>query len=128
MFSFNLKHVLVFEKPERVIDDIQRISRFIAEDIDDTKTFNLMSNYRNPDRWDHNAVDYRYFIEAFYGKRGLDWQPEDYKKAEILYVIAEGGLPDPINTQIMEIYEFEPKEILDTWKLEDDVVIYKLGK
>ena len=128
MFSFNLKHVLVFEKPERIIDDIQRISKVIAEDIDETKTFNLMSNYHNPDRWDHNAVDYRYFIEAFYGKRGLDWQPEDYKKAEILYVIAEGGLPDPINTQIMEIYEFKPKEILDTWELEDNVIIYKLGK
>jgi hypothetical protein len=25
------------------------------------------------------------FVEAFYGKRALDWQPEDYERAEVLY-------------------------------------------
>ncbi len=72
MFLFNLKHVLVFEEPERTIGDIKDVARMIADDVDETKTFNLMSNYRNPDRWDHNAVGYRYFTEAYYSKRALD--------------------------------------------------------
>ena len=125
---FNLVHVLVFEKPERTIGDIKEISQVIADDVDSSKSFNIAANYRNLDRWDHNAVDYRYFVEAYYGQRALNWQPEDYERAEILYVVAEGGLPDPVNTQIMEIYKFKPKKILKTWELPKDVVIYKLGK
>jgi hypothetical protein len=125
---FNLNHVLIFEQPERTIRDIKQVAQVIAADVDPTKTFNIASNYKNPDRWDHNAVDYRYFVEAYYGKKALDWQPEDYEKAEVLYVVAEGGLPNPVNAQIMEIYEFEPKKIIQTWELPGDVVIYKLGK
>lgn len=128
MFIFNLRHALVFEPPERTIKDILQAVQVIAEDVEPKKSFNIAANYRSPDRWDHNAVDYRYFVEAYYGKRALDWQPEDYEKAEVLYVVAEGGLPDPIHVQIMEIYEFEPKEILKTWELPKGVVIYKLGK
>lgn len=128
MFYFNLSHVLVFEKPERTIVDIRKISQVIAADVEATKSFNIAANYKNPDRWDHNAVDYRYFIEANFGKRALDWQPEDYEKAEILYVVAEGGLSDPVKTQIMEIYKFRPKKILKTWELDNDVFIYKLEK
>jgi len=125
---FNLVHVLVFEKPERTIGNIKDISQVIANDVDSGKSFNIAANYRNPDRWDHNAVDYRYFVEAYYGQRPLNWQPEDYEKAEILYVVAEGGLPDPLKTQIMEIYKFVPKKLLKTWQLENNVFIYKLGK
>jgi hypothetical protein len=128
MLYFNLAHVLVFEKPQRTISDIKQVAQVIAADVDGHKTFNIASNYKNPDRWDHNAVDYRYFVEAYYGRKALDWQPEDYRKAEILYVVAEGGLPDPVNAQIMEIYEFGPKKIIQTWELSGDVVIYKLGK
>lgn len=128
MFIFNLRHALVFEVPERTIKEIKQAAQVIADDVDPEKSFNIAANYRSPDRWDHNAVDYRYFVEAYYGKRALDWQPEDYKRAEILYVVAEGKIPDPVNAQIMEIYTFEPKEILKTWELPKGVVIYKLGK
>ncbi|MBU3957127.1 glycosyltransferase family 39 protein [Patescibacteria group bacterium] len=128
MFIFNLRHALIFESPERTINDIQQAAQVITDDVEPGRSFNIAANYRSPDRWDHNAVDYRYFVEAYYGKRALDWQPEDYKKAEVLYVVAEGGLPDPVNTQIMEIYTFEPKKILNTWELPKGVVIYKLGK
>jgi len=128
MFYFNLSHVLIFEKPERTISDIKKISQVIAADVETAKSFNIAANYKNPDRWDHNAVDYRYFVEANFGKRALNWQPEDYEKAEILYVVAEGGLSDPVNSNIMEIYKFKPKKILKTWELPNDVVIYKLGK
>lgn len=128
LFYFNLHHALVFEQPEKTIGDIVGVSRIIADDIRGQKDFVIAANYRNLDRWDHNAVDYRYFVEAYFGKRGLDWQPEDYRKAQILYVIAEGGLPDPVNAKIMEIYEFEPKKIEKTWKLPKEVVVYKLVK
>lgn len=128
LLYFNLKQALIVEPPERTIKDIIGVAQVIAEDIEMGKTFNIAANYRSPDRWDHNAVDYRYFVEAYFGKRALDWQPEDYQKAEILYVVAEGGLPDPVNTQIMEIYEFRPKKILKTWELPKGVVVYKLEK
>ncbi|MFH1289206.1 MAG: glycosyltransferase family 39 protein [Patescibacteria group bacterium] len=127
MIFFNLKNTLKFEKPERTIDDIIKVSKVLAQDVDDSKTFNIAANYRSPDRWDHNGVDYRYFIESYFGKRALSWQPEDYEKAQILYVVAEGGMEDPINSKIMEIYKFEPKEILEEFKV-DDVIIYKLSK
>ena len=128
MFSFNLRHALVFEKPERTIKDIISASQVIAADIGEEKSFVIAANYRSPDRWDHNAVDYRYFVEAYFGKRGLDWQPKDYRQAQILYVVAEGGLPDPINAKIMEIYEFGPKKIEKTWELPKEVYIYKMRR
>ena len=109
-------------------EDILAVSKVIAHDAPDKRIFALASNYRSLDRWDHNAVDYRYFVEAYFGKRGLDWQPEDYRKAEILYVVSEGKMPDPINAKIMEIYEFEPKKLVQTWELPKEVFIYKMTK
>jgi hypothetical protein len=128
MVLFNLRFALIFEKSERTAEDIKIIAQTIAEDIDESKTFNIAANYRNPDRWDHNAVDYRYFVEAYFGKRALDWQPEDYQRTQVLYVIAEGGLADPVNAKIMEIYEFGPKKVEKTWELPKEVIIYKLNK
>lgn len=128
MIYFNLTHVLVFEKPERTIRDIKQVAQTIASDVEPSKKFNIAANYRSPDRWDHNAVDYRYFVEAYWGKKALDWQPEDYERAEVLYVVAEGGLPNPLNVQIMEIYKFQPKKVLKSWELPKGVVIYKLGR
>ena len=128
MFWFNLSHVLVLEESGRTIEDIKLAAKVIADDVQAGEVFNIAANYRSPDRWDHNAVDYRYFVEAYYHQRPLDWQPEDYERADFLYVVAEGKIADPVNVQIMEIYKFEPKEILKSWELPKGVVIYKLGK
>lgn len=128
IFYFNIKNVLVFEPPERTIEDIRNVSQIIAQDAPEDKPFNIAANYRSADRWDHNAVDYRYFTEAYYHAKPLDWQPEDYRQAEILYVVAEGGLPDPLGTKIMEIEEFAPKKIGKIWELPKGVVIYRLEK
>ena len=128
MFWFNLNNVLVFEESGRTIKDIKLAAKVIAGDVQAGEVFNIAANYRSPDRWDHNAVDYRYFVEAYYHQRPLDWQPEDYERADFLYVVAEGKIDDPVNIQIMEIYKFEPKEILKSWELPKGVVIYKLGK
>jgi hypothetical protein len=43
-------------------------------------------------------------------------------------VVAEGGLADPINSKIMEIYEFGPKTVEKTWELPKEVYIYKMTK
>jgi len=128
MFLFNLKHALIFEPPERTIKDILMASEIIAKDISEQKDFVIAANYRNLDRWDHNGVDYRYFIEAYFKKKGLDWQPEDYRKAQVLYVVAEGEMSDPIGSKIMEIDEFNPEKLKKTWKLPNEVYIYKLTK
>jgi 4-amino-4-deoxy-L-arabinose transferase-like glycosyltransferase len=128
ILAFNLRHALVLESPERKIGDIIGVSEVIAQDVGQRDDFVIAANYRSPDRWDHSAVDYRYFVEAYFGKRGLDWQPEDYRQAKILYVVAEGGLADPINSKIMEIYEFGPKTVEKTWELPKEVYIYKMTK
>ncbi len=128
MLWFNLSHVMVLEESGRTIEDIKLAAQVIASDVQKGEVFNIAANYRSPDRWDHNAVDYRYFVEAYYYQRPLDWQPEDYEQADFLYVVAEGKIADPVKVQIMEIYKFEPREILETWELPKGVVIYKLGK
>lgn len=128
MFYFNLTSALVFEKTERTITEIESAAKIIADDVGEEKNFAIAANYRNPDRWDHNAVDYRYFVEAYYGKRGLDWQPEDYQKATLLYVVAEGGLPAPLKSKIMEIALFRPAKIAKIWALPDGVIVYRLEK
>jgi len=52
----------------------------ISENTQD-KSFNLVTIQKEADRWDRNAVDYRYFVESFGSKRALDWYPQDYQKS-----------------------------------------------
>lgn len=86
--------------------------------------FNLISINNDPERFGHNAVDYRYFLETFYGKRSLDWDPADYEKSQNLYLISEVGEVDPLGTGIWEMSQFEPKEIKEKWQVKDTVVYH----
>ena len=128
MFIFNSNHVLVVEKSGRTRENLDQVAKVIANDADLNKTFNVAANYFSPDRWDHHALDYRYFIEAFYGKRPLDWQPQDYEKAEVLYLVAEGGMTDPLESRIMEIEKFAPQRINKRWPLDNNITVFKLEK
>jgi len=124
---FHLRFTTVFAPAWRDLDDLKSVSQVISENIQE-ESFNLATIQRETDRWDRNAVDYRYFVESFGSKRALDWYPEDYQKAEILFVISETGQVDVLSSNIMEIIQFSPKKIIQSWELPKNIVIYKLGK
>jgi len=125
---FHWRWSTVFVKEWRNITDLKAVGQTIAENVSQGESFNLATVQREADRWDRNAVDYRYFVEAFGRKRALDWYPQDYQKAQALFVIDETGKADVLNSSIMEILEFGPKEIINRWELGKNIVIYKLGR
>jgi len=127
IFLFNLRKIDIFTEPKRTINDLKLASGVIAEDIKNGQAFNLVG-VLGEGRFDYNAVDYRYFLETYYGKKALDWDVLDYQNAKILYLTSEVGKINPLEAGIWEVNLFGPKEIIKTWELPKDVVIYKLGK
>ena len=125
---FHLKYTTVFQQGWREISDLRKVSEVISKNIKTGESFNIATIQKDLDRWDRNAVDYRYFVETLGGKRALDWYPQDYKNAEFLFVVDETKTSNPLNSPIMEILEFGPKQILGKWETDKGVVIYKLGK
>jgi len=125
---FHWRHTTVFSQGWRGISDLQAVSKIISENISKEELFNLATIQRDLDRWDRNSVDYRYFTETFGKKRGLDWYPEDYRRANILFVIDETGKTDPLTSNIMEIQEFSPGKIIGRWEASKNIVIYKIDK
>lgn len=125
---FHLKFTTIFQPNWRNISDLRSTAKVISENSESDKSFNIATIQRDSDRWDRNAVDYRYFVETFYGKKVLDWQPQDYKNAETLFVVDETGKSDPLSSPIMEILEFGPKRVINKWEIEKGITIYKLGK
>ncbi|RJR24531.1 hypothetical protein C4578_02830 [Candidatus Microgenomates bacterium] len=124
---FHLRFSVAFQKSWRDINDLKKAAEIIAENSD-SNSFNIATIQRDIDRWDRNAVDYRYFVEAFYDKRALDWYPQDYEKAEYLFVVDETGEADPVLSNIMEIEKFNPEETVGEWEATKGIVIYKLSK
>ncbi len=125
---FHLRWTTVFAKGWRDISDLRRVAAVIAENVSEKESFNIATIQKDLDRWDRNAVDYRYFVETFGKKRALDWYPEDYQKAEYLFVVDEGGKANVLKSNIMEIQTFEPARIVGQWTLEKGIVVYKLSK
>ena len=118
----------MFQQGWREISDLRKVSEVISKNIKTGESFNIATIQKDLNRWDRNAVDYRYFVETLGGKRALDWYPQDYKNAEFLFVVDETKTSNPLNSPIMEILEFGPKQILGKWETDKGVVIYKLGK
>lgn len=127
IFFFNLRKIDIFTEPKRTISDLKLVTGVMAEDIKESDSFNL-AGVLGKGRFDYNAVDYRYFLETYYGKKALDWDVLDYQKAKVLYLISEVGEIKPLAVGIWEVNLFGPKEVLRTWELPQGVVIYKLGK
>lgn len=93
--------------------------------------FNIATIQKEADRWDRNAVDYRYFTETYFNKRALDWYPQDYQNAKQLFVVDETNNTDVLISPIMEIQEFKPSTISGQWQVgegEQKVTIYRLDK
>lgn len=105
---------------------LMRNSLFLAEKV--TAPFNLASIASDPERFGYNAVDYRYFLETFYKKQALDWDPVDYERSPSLYFISEiGEVSFSRMTDIWEVKVFQPIKIAEKWQ-KDDITIYKLVK
>jgi hypothetical protein len=124
---FNLIYPARPVQAKRTITDIHQVCQIIAADLQPTDSFNLVA-VLGGDRFDYNAVDYRYFLETFYSRKSLDWETKDYQKASVLYVVARSGLVDPLNNNIMEINSFAPRKITKTWVQISGMIIYKLTK
>lgn len=128
IIAFHLRHITVFASGWRSINDLKRVAETISANLLPGEIFNIATIQREVDRWDRNAVDYRYFVETFGQKRALDWYPEDYEKARVLFVVDETSQTDVLRSNIMEIQQFNPKEILSRQELDKGIVLYKLGK
>ncbi|PIU03175.1 hypothetical protein COT44_04755 [Candidatus Shapirobacteria bacterium CG08_land_8_20_14_0_20_39_18] len=128
LIIFHLKYTTIHEKTWRDINDLKEVGKIIALNAPENGTFNIATIQKDADRWDRNAVDYRYFTETFGGKRALDWYPQDYQNAEILFVVDESGQSDPLSSKIMEISDFNPGQIIDQWTTGKNIVIYKISK
>ena len=126
--SFHVRFTTVFATGWRNISDLKNVAKIIAQNTPEGIKFNIATIQKDADRWDRNSVDYRYFVETYFKKVSLDWYPENYREAEELFVVSEGGTADVLKSNIMEITEFYPSNILAEWRTEKGIVIYKLGK
>jgi len=127
MIGINFRQSLVYETSGRTIRDIKAVAQIISQDVG-SQPFNLAASYKDPDRWDHHALDYRYFIEAYFYKKPLDWYPENYHESETLYLISETRMENPVGVNIMEVREFDPQTLVKSWNYKNEIFIYKLAK
>jgi len=114
-----------FEKNYEKRDGLQKVSRFIVEDVNKSvkeEKFNLVS-FTN--RFDHNAMDYRYFVEIF-GRKADELS--EYEESDFLYVIDEIGEENILENGVMEMESFSKGKILDSWSFCDEVKLYKIEK
>lgn len=107
---------------------LNQVSRSLAAEISPQEKFNLVALYQSPDRFDRNAVDYRYFLEINHGFKTPGWDVLDYQPAQTLYLISEIGPVDPLTVGVWELSLFAPQKIAQTWDLAPNLVIYKLEK
>lgn len=120
LFYFNLKS-FDFKKRKSRWPTLGKVAEVIISDVNNKK-FNLAGLTW---RFDHNAMDYRYFVELK-GKKALE--PDNYREAEVLYVVNEGQKENLLTSKIMEIADFKPKLVVARWKIEDGIDVYKLIK
>ncbi|HUV47104.1 MAG TPA: glycosyltransferase family 39 protein [Candidatus Bathyarchaeia archaeon] len=121
----NIKKDLNIYKAGSTVGNPKSVAAIIASDKEANVNFNIVG-IRGDDRYDHNGVDYRYYLETFYNKRALDWDIVDYQDSKILYVVSNLGEIDPLKSNIWEIQLFNPKDLVDQWQLNENTVIYKL--
>jgi len=119
--------------PERIINEPKTEKYFLPVCEEISKNFSLekiaiAANLADRSRWDHNALEYRYFLEAFFKLPLGNWDVEDYKNADVLYLIDEGNLSEPLKLGGMEMESFGPKKIEKVWQVATGQKIYKLKR
>lgn len=104
------------------------VCQIIADDFPQGKKVVIASNVNDFIRWEHNALEYRYYLEAIYQRPLGGWGIDDYKSADTLYFVDEGEFKDPLNFKGMEMEMFAPKKISKIWKASSGQKIYKMEK
>lgn len=100
----------------------------IAKDYESGKTVAIAANPNDRGRWEKNGLEYRFFLESKYSLPLGGWEPVDYREAEVLYLIDEGNLSDPLTLKGMEMGSFGPKKIEKVWEVPTGQKIYKMVK
>jgi 4-amino-4-deoxy-L-arabinose transferase-like glycosyltransferase len=125
------KNIAFLSKPltsQRTIKDLSRVSQILASKIRDRENFNLVAAYKESDRFDHNAVDYRYFLEAKFGIPVPGWDVLDYQNAEVLYVISEVGSVEKKDFDFWETGLMGELEKKAEWDLGENYYLYQFLK
>lgn len=100
----------------------------IAQDVQLAQKPAIAANLSDPYRWDHNGLEYRYFLETKFHLSLGGWEEEDYRQAQTLYLIAEREMKDPLLLKGMEMDRFSAKRVVKSWELDDGKVVYRLEK
>ena len=104
-----------------------KVSETIAKDSVGEKVA-IAGNVSDKSRWEHNGLEYRYFSEALFGLKPLNWETDDYRGANVLYFIDEGEVKDPLKFGGMEVEAFKPKTVEKVWQVETGQKIYKMTR
>lgn len=100
----------------------------IAKDYSPGDKITLAANLVDPFRWDHNALEYRYFLETVYRIPLENWEARNYKEANVLYLIDEGSLKEPLKLGGMEVEAFAPRRIEKMWTTQNGQKIYRMKR
>lgn len=125
---FGLRELFSFPISQRGENYFQEATTVIANDYFSQEPFDyaVAANNVDPQRWDHNGLEYRYFLESFYSLPTSGWEVADYQRAEVLYLIDEGNLSDPLTLGGMEMESFKPTQVEKAWRLSNGDKVYKL--
>jgi len=104
------------------------VSELIAKDAGQNEKIAVAANVKESARWEKNALEYRYFLEAIYRMPPTAWDAAGYQQANVLYLIDEKGETEPLKIGGMEMEAFEPKKIVKVWEAKTGQKIYKLLK
>lgn len=131
---FTLVTVILALYPQGIRNEIKTEEYFLtagsimAKAISPGEKIAVAANIKDSSRWDHNALEYRYFLEAIYRLPMGNWEKSDYQNADVLYLIDEGNLKEPLKLGGMEMEAFSPKKIENMWVAETGQKIYKMTK
>jgi len=128
--AFGLREFFSLPTSQRSEKYFQEAVSVVAKDYfsQEPFTYVIAANNADPERWDHNGLEYRYFLEAYHRLPLSGWEAIDYQQAEVLYLIDEGKLPNPLKLGGMEMESFKPTQIEKTWQLSNGDKVYKLIK
>lgn len=112
-------------KPERYF---LSVSKIIADDSIYEDKVAIANNTNDKSRWEHNGLEYRYFAESMFNLKAGNWEPSDYKQANVLYFIDEGEVINPLTFGGAEVEAFKPAKIDKMWRVETGQKVYKMSK
>jgi len=101
-------------------------AKIIAQDFSSNDKVAVAANINESNRWEKNGIEYRYFLESLYELPFLGSKENDYKSANVLYLIDEGDLKEPLKMGGMEMETFRPAKIEKVWEVETGQKIYKM--